>query len=428
MNRRTLFALLLALALAAAAVPAGADSHSDYDNVDRLIENSRFCDKFQSFRPRQAIIDGPSSQLGLFNEVFEPAYSRACRIGSGLLTYLGTGERAGANAILDRRADRAFGTTDVPLSPVETIEANFDLRAPDRRGRISSIHHIPLAVSITAVVYNLSACSIPRLNLRSAALSSIFAGSITRWNDDLLVHENPKLATCDAPIRLIKRADFAGSSQSLKDYLSKRNPQWNYYKQPAQNQVWPTIQNYCPALDEGGMADCIRSTQYSIGYIQYRTARLARLKVARLDNASSQASIDPDTAFIAPSPAACTEAAESAFVPPGVQKRGFSATFFSVESPSVSPTRMDWNSVSLTDAPRGYPLCSLSYALIYISLQNTYHGQLYLPGTARTAVDYLWTAVGDDARRRLPAFDFGSLPANIAAVSRLGLSEIRFAG
>ncbi|HVL89583.1 MAG TPA: substrate-binding domain-containing protein [Actinomycetota bacterium] len=426
--KRALLACVLMLTMVGAITPAVADGHDNYDNVDRLFENSKFCDKFQSFRPREAVVDGPSSQLGLFNEVFEPAYAKACRIGSGLLTYLGTGERAGVNAILNRRADRAFGTTDVPLSQVEIVEANLDLRAPDRRGRITSIHHIPVAVQITAVVFNLSACGVDQLNLRSPVLSSVFSGTITRWNDGVLVRDNPKLADCDAPIRLVKRADVAGSSLSLKDYLSKRNPQWNYYRQPSRNQAWPTIQNYCPALDEGGMADCIRSTQYSIGYIQYRAARLARLKVARLDNPVSTASLDPDTAFVAPSPAACTAAAESAFIPPGHQKRAVTATFFTFETPSVSPTRGDWNSVSLTDAPRGYPLCSLSYALIYISLQNTYHGQLYLPGTARTAVDYLWTAVSPAAQKRLPAFDFGTLPDQIVAVSRLGLSEIRYAG
>jgi ABC-type phosphate transport system substrate-binding protein len=409
-------------AMLAVATPAPAGT-----GVDRMMEGSHFCDLSGQFRNGPASVDGPASQLAVHSDVFEPAFARACRIGSGLLTYLGTGEQAGINAVLDRRAERAFGTADIPLSPVEKAQADFDLRAPDKRNRTTSIHQIPLMVSITSVAYNLTSCSISRLNLRSPTLSAIFAGTINTWNDPLLARDNPALATCKYPIRLIKRADFAGSTATFKDYLSKRSPQWAYYKQPAQNQVWPTLTNACPALDEDGMADCILSTQNSIGYIQYHVARTAHLKTALLDNVTSQAETDPSRAFIAPSPAGCTEAARSAVIPPGVEKRQIPVTsFFTYETQSVSPTRGDWSTVSLTDAPAGYPLCSFSYAFIYISLQTAYFGQQYLPNTARTAVDYLWTAVGADAQSKLPTFDYGTLPDNVLAVSRLGLSEIRF--
>lgn len=421
---RLLLVLSVALTSLASVVPARAAT-----GVDRFMENSHFCDTAGQFRNGPAVVDGPSAQLDVHTEVFDPAFGRACRIGSGLVTYLGTGERAGINAVLNRRAERAFGTTDVPLTPVEVVEGYFDLRAPDRRGRTTAIHQIPLAVAITSVVYNLSTCSTPRLNLRSPVLSAIYSGTITRWNDPLLVQDNPSLASCTFPIRLVKRADFAGTTATFKDYLSKRNPQWNYYKQPAQNQSWPTITNACPALDEGGVADCIRSTQYSIGYIQARAAKVAGLKTAYLDNVVTQFLPDPADRFVAPTPQGCTAAAASAFVPPGVQKTPIQVTqFYTYETQSVSPTRGDWSTVSLTDARDGYPMCSFSYALIYISLQTAYVGQQYLPNTGRTAVDYLWTAVNPDAQSKLPAFSYGALPQNVADVSKLGISEIRFQG
>lgn len=395
--------------------------------VDRLMENSRFCDTSRQFRNGPASVDGPSSQLNVHNDVFEPAFAKACRIGSGLITYLGTGDQAGINAVLDRRAERAFGTADIPLSPVEMAQAYFDTRAPDRRGRYTAIHQIPLMVSVFGVAYNLPSCKVPALNLRSTVLSAIFNGTIASWDDRLLVRDNPGLAGCRLPIRLIKRADFAGSTAIFKDYLAKRNPQWTHYKQPAQNLSWPTLANTCPALDEDGMADCIASTSNSIGYLSLRTAKLARLKMARLDNVQSQTEIDPEKAFIAPSPEACTEAARSAFIPPGVEKQQVRPVpFYEYETNSVSPTRGDWSTVSLTDAPRGYPMCSFGYAFIYISLQIAYFGQQYLPNTARTAVDYLYTAVTPQAQRRLPPFGYGALPDNVAKISILGLSEIRF--
>lgn len=397
--------------------------------VDRLMENSHFCDLSGQFRNGPAVIDGPSSQLSVHNEVFDPAFARACRIGSGLVTYLGTGDQSGINAVLERRAERAFGTADIPLSPVEVAQGYFDLRAPDRRNRMVAIHQIPLMVSVFSVAYNLTSCSSPRLNLRSNVLSLIYSGTIGTWDHPLLVRDNPALASCKFPIRLVKRADFAGSTSVFKDYLAKRNPQWNHYKQPTQNLSWPTIANACPALDEDGMADCIASTANSIGYLQFRVAKLARLKMAHLDNPVSQADPNPDKAFIAPSPQACTEAARSAFIPPGLQKQEVRpVSFYSYETQSVSPTRGDWSTVSLTDAPQGYPMCSFGYAFIYISIQAAYFGQQYLATTARTAVDYLYTAVTPQAQAALPPFGFGALPQNVADISILGLSEIRFQG
>jgi ABC-type phosphate transport system substrate-binding protein len=420
MRKRMLFFVILATLLAS--ISAGASTP-----VDELMPSSRFCDPQPQYRPGPALIDGPSSQLPVHNLVFEPAFAAACRLGSGQVTYLGTGEQAGINAIIDHVASRAFGTANVPMSPMENAQASQDLHAPDRRGRNIQVRHIPIFIGIEAVAYNLTSCHLSRLNLRSAVLSFMFSGQITKWNDPLLVRDNPELATCNFPIRIVKRADYSGSTLTFKDYLSKRNPQWTYYKQQAQNQAWPTLTNYCPGLDEDGMADCIQTTQNSIGYLSYHNAKVAKLKTAFLDNVVSQASTDPSQAFIGPSPQACTEAASSAVVPPAVRRMPIPvpgvATF---GSPGWDMTGGDWNAVSLTDAPRGYPLCFLGFALMFAQIQQAYFGQEYRPNTARTAVDYLWTAVGDSAQGRLPQYDFARLPANIADISRAGLETIRY--
>lgn len=416
-----------AVAFVALLVTVGAMSPARAETgVDRYLESSHFCDTSGQYRNGPASVDGPYSQLAVHTGVFEPAFARACRIGSGLVTYLGTGEQAGINKVLERRAEVAFGTADIPLSTVEMIQGYFDLRAPDRRNRILAIHQIPLMVSVSSVGYNLS-CLTTRLNLRSAVLSAVFGGTITRWDDPLLVRDNPALVNCKKPIRLVKRADFAGSTLTLKDYLSKRNPQWQYYKQPAQNTFWPTITNSCPALDEDGMADCILSTQNSIGYLLYHTTKVAGIRTAALDNVTSQTETTPAKTFIPPSPQGCTQAASSAFIPPGVDKRPIVVPpYFTFETQSFSPTRGDWSTVSLTDAPSGYPMCSFGYAFIYISVQGAYVGQQYLPNTGRTAVDYLWIAVSSDGQKALPAFDYGRLPESVAEISRLGISELRY--
>lgn len=409
--------MLLALGIAGLApLPARATHY--------FMPDSKFCDQFPPNRGRSAIADGPSSQRQVHANVFGPAYSAACPSGSGLVTYLGSGDRAGIDAFIDHDASRHLNLADVPLTTQEWIQAWMDMRSPKRRGRRPTygVHQIPLYVNVVAVGYNLPRCKIKQLNLSSSVLGLIFSGQITEWNHDLLVRDNPALESCAFPIRLIKRAEFAGSTFTFKDYLSKRNPLYGYYKQATQNQLWPSVANACPALGEEGMADCIRATQHSIGYIAYRDAKVRRIRTARLDSVASQVFQDPDQRFIPPSPQGCTQAADSAVVLPPVK----SVTVGPYETIPVSQTVGDWSTVSITDAPAGYPMCSFSYALQFTSYQTAYADEEFLPGTGRTVIDYLTTALGDRAQARLPRFDFGKLPPRVLDASRTGIEAIRF--
>lgn len=411
MKARAMIVMLAAFAGLLAPHPASA--------IHNFFLDSTFCDQRLQFKGTSIVADGPAAQIDVHTQVFEQAFARACRTGSGQVTYLGTGEQAGINAIVDRNSERRFGTADVPMSPLEWAQATLDQRAPDRRGRNSPVHHIPLFVAVTTVGFNLKSCSVPDLKLRSQVLSLIYSGQVQFWNDRLLVADNPALEGCNFPIRVIKRADFAGSTATFKDYLSKRSPQWAYYKQPAQNQVWPTVTNACPALGEDGMAGCILTTPNSIGYLTLRTAKVNNVRTAKLDGIASAGTAQP---FLAPTPQGCTTAAASAFVPPPVQS--VQAGFFT--TPIVTPTAGDWSTISLSDAPQGYPMCSFGYAFIYQNIQGSYLGQGYTPQQARTAIDYLWTAIGADAQSKLASYDYGPLPANVVEVSRAGLESIRF--
>ncbi|MGH2831044.1 MAG: substrate-binding domain-containing protein [Actinomycetota bacterium] len=413
---RVLLPLAAVLIQAMALLPARADE------VEMFIQDSKFCDKQIQFKGTSAVADGPYSHLEVHNGVLAPAYARACPSGSGLMTFLGTGERSGIEALLYRNAARHFGTTDVPMSHLELIQADGDLVAPDRRGRNSFVNHVPLFVSAQAVGYNLANCPVPALNVRSQVLSAIYTGLVTRWDDPLIAGDNPGLASCDRDILVAKRADFSGSTLAFKDYLSKRNPQWSYYKQPAQNQNWPTVTNRCPAYGDVAMARCILTTQDSIGYLPFRTAKNYRVNVASLDSVASAVQPDPAARFVRPSAQGCTDAASSSVIPPPIRSQR--ALFY--QTPQVNPTTLDWNSVSLSDAPLGYPMCALAYGLIYQNIQTAYFGQSYSVGAGRTSIDYLWTALKEDAQSRLAVYDYGRLPPNLVDVARAGLETVRY--
>ncbi|MHB8510885.1 MAG: substrate-binding domain-containing protein [Actinomycetota bacterium] len=410
--------LLIAIALSSLLASIGARASTP---VDGDVANSQFCDHYY-YRPGPAVADGPASQLDVHRNVFEPEYAKACRIGSGLLTYLGTGEQAGVDAVVNRNSERAFGTGDVALSAQQLAQADLDQSAPDKRGRTNLLHQLPLFITPITIGYNIS-CKTSTLKLRSQVLSLIFSGVITTWNDRLIVQDNPDLAVCAKSIRLVKRADFAGSTLTFKDYLSKRNPQWDYYKQQAENQLWPTVTNECPALDEDGMVDCLRTTKNSIGYLTFRSAKVGHINVAELDNASSAA----QSQFLEPSPQGCTAAAASAVVPPTVQRQNINEAGFSPATPGFDATQGDWSNVSITDAPVGYPMCSIGFAYMYSNIHDVaYFGDYYSANAARTAVDYLWIALSDAAQARLESYQYGMLPANLRSESQYGLAQIRY--
>src|SRR5258707_6109252 len=53
-----------------------------------------------------------------------------------------------------------------------------------------------------------------------AALSGIFLGDISSWNDPHLVADNPVLAKLDQPIVVVHRSDGSGTTFGFTDYLS----------------------------------------------------------------------------------------------------------------------------------------------------------------------------------------------------------------
>lgn len=408
-----LAALTTALALTAA--PARA-THS-------LLYGSVFCDRSATTRGSPITVDGPSSQVTVHTDVFAPAYAEACPSGAGMVTYLGTGDRAGVDAIIDHVATRHFGTSDLALTTVEKAQAELDFRARDQRGRRSGLHHIPLYIEAQAVGYNLpAACG--SLNLRGQVLGLIYSGRVTRWNHDTLRMDNPGLAACNLPVRLVKRVDFAGSTAIFKDYLSKRDPSWNLYEQPERNQDWPSLGSACPALGDEGVADCILSLEGAIGYLPLHTARLRGVRVAPVDNAASALDGNPARRFIAPSAAACQTAATAAVTAPTVPPVSLGGG--SEPTNGFPGTRSDWSVISITDAPAGYPICGIAYALMFDRLQAAYGGSTYPFGAARTSVDYLWTALGAAAQGRLAAFDYAPLPRTLLDTARAGVEAIRY--
>lgn len=394
-----------ALLLLAASAPL--TSHA----LHETLPGSTFCDGTGT----PATGEGASSQLGVHVDVFRPAFAAACpdAVAPG---YLGTGD---ANAFLRlHERSRDFGGSDVPLTPVEKFTLENDVQSSGLRGRVSPIHQMPLYVDALAIGYNVS-CIPPgaTLNLRSQTLSLIYSGLIKTWNHPLLQQDNPSLHNCSLPIGLVKRVGYAGATTVLKDFLSKRNPQWNYYKQPSRNQEWPPDATFvvCAASNEDGMASCLNSTVGAIGYLQLRVAGIYGVRVAAIDNPVSAATLT----FIPPSADSCAKAAETVVTVPTVRE---DLPVISIQSPPT--TELDWSTVSITDAPLGYPICNFGYLFIFGRWTSAYGAQ-NSSGALRTMVDYLWVATSSATQGALRNHDFAPLPERVLKAVRAGIEAIR---
>jgi ABC-type phosphate transport system substrate-binding protein len=401
--------LVLALGLLAVAAPPASAT------LDYLIPGSHMCDG----SGQAALGDGTSAQTDVIADVFRPAFAAVCP-DAVQPSYDGTTDASAYDSLTKRTSD--FGAGSVALSPDQKAIVENDLvRLQDER---SNINQFPLYVDIMAVGYNLGCLHAP-LRLSSTELSLIFSGVITKWNDSLLLRDNPGLASCPYSISMVDRVGASAATTIFKDFLSKRDPLWDYYKQPGHSQDWPPQANNftCKASSEDGAAVCILSTANSIGYLQYHAARVNGIPMAAIDNIASEAGTDPNTRFIAPSPAACSAAAQTAVTTPTVDPvtSPLDASRIDVAPP---PTTADWSTVSLTDAPAGYPICSFGYWFVFQHWTAAYNG-LNPASHVRTVADYLWVAVSPGAQANLAAHDFAPIPASVVKADQAGLEAMR---
>lgn len=402
------------VAIVAAALLVASSSQPAKAALEQLMPGSSFCDGTGLV----AIGEGTAAQVSVNADVFRPAFTAVCP-NAAVPAYQGTGESNGFEKLAERARD--FGASSVALTPQQKAILEQDLRRV--QGFSSTIEQFPLYVDIMAIGYNLP-CFNGTLRLTSTDLSLIYSGAITTWNDRVLLQHNPGLASCPIPIGRVKRAGDAGSTTIFKDFLSKRNPQWAFYRQPERNQDWPPTAGFaCAASDDTGMAQCIASTANSIGYLQYHAAKVNRLRTAAVDNPVSQTSSDPAARFIQPSADACKTAAATVVTTPVVPAVVL-PTNGSTLSVVPPPTAGDWSTVSLTDAPAGYPICSFGYWFVFQTWTSAYGG-LNAPGKLRTIADYLWIAISPAAQNRLAAYDFAPLPPSIVAADRAGIEALR---
>jgi len=231
------------------------------------------------------------------------------------VNYQSIGSGGGILQLTNKTVD--FGDSDAPLNDDQTKK----MSAP--------VLHIPMTSGAVVVTYNIPGVN-KALNLTGKDLADIYLGKITKWNSIEIKTMNKNVNLPDLPIVVMHRSDGSGTSFIFTDYLTKVNSGWASKVGKGSAVNWPAGLG---GKGSEGVSGLVKQTPGAIGYVELAYAIQNHMPFANIQNKSGK--------FITPTIEATTLASN-------------------VEIPADSKV-----SITNTDNPKGYPMASFTWALIY---------------------------------------------------------------
>ena len=182
--------------------------------------------------------------------------------------YQSIGSGGGIKQITAQTVD--FGASDKFLSDAELKAAPGKLL------------HIPTVMGAVVVTYNVPGVG-KGLKLSSEDVADIYLGKITMWNDPKIANDNPKVKLPNQPIIVVHRSDGSGTTSIFTDYLSSVSPEWAGKVGKGASVKWPVGLG---GKGNEGVAGQVKTTQYTIGYVELAYAFENKLPFATLKNKS----------------------------------------------------------------------------------------------------------------------------------------------
>jgi phosphate ABC transporter phosphate-binding protein len=224
-----------------------------------------------------------------------------------------------------------FGASDAPLSETQ------------RSALKAAAVHIPETIGSVVAAYNIPEVPDKGVKLTGQVLADIFLGKIKKWDDSQIKQLNPSLKLPSRDINVVHRADGSGTSFVFTSYLSLVSKEWSDKVGKGTAVQWP---KGIAAPGNEGVANSIKNTPYSIGYVELAYALTTKMPYAFLQNKDGNNFVEPTL-----------ETTRSA-----VQNM----------TSNLPKGEESWESVSLLNAPgqQSYPIASFSYLLLYKDLST----------------------------------------------------------
>jgi phosphate transport system substrate-binding protein len=204
------------------------------------------------------------------------------------INYQSIGSGGGIRQLLDKTVD--FGASDGPMNDDQLKQASVP------------ILHFPTVLGADVPSYNLPGVS-AELNFTPEALSGIFLGKITKWNDPAIASANSGVKLPAEDIVVVHRSDGSGTTYIWTDYLSKISPEWQQKVGKATSVNWPVGLG---GKGNEGVAGLVQQTPDSLGYIELIYAIQNKIAYGRVKN-SSGAFVKADLASVSAAAAAVSK-------------------------------------------------------------------------------------------------------------------------
>lgn len=211
------------------------------------------------------VAEGASSQQNAM-DYFGAMYQETTG-GDAYLEYNPTGSGSGRTNFVAGQV--VFAGSDSPLED-DQVDA-----AAERCGG-NDAWHLPFVIGPVAIAYNLEGVE-ESINLSTETLGKIFAGDITKWNDDAIASENEGVELPDTDISVVYRSDESGTSDNFQKFLSASTGDWE-----GEGTNFPT------AVGEGangssGVATQVQQINGGITYVEHSHAADSGLGIANID-------------------------------------------------------------------------------------------------------------------------------------------------
>jgi phosphate transport system substrate-binding protein len=169
-----------------------------------------------------------------------------------------------------------FGATDKPLADDELTK--------------NGLVQFPMVMGGIVAIVNIDGVKPGDLVLDGPTLAGIFMGKITSWDDPAIKALSASLALPTAPIVVAHRSDGSGTTFNFTNYLGKESPDWLSSVGSDTAVEWPVGVG---AKGSEGVANAVKQTAGSIGYVEYAYAKQNSMSYAKLVNANGK-TVEPN--------------------------------------------------------------------------------------------------------------------------------------
>jgi phosphate transport system substrate-binding protein len=292
------------------------------------------------------------------------------------INYVQSGSGDGIKGVTKKNLD--FACSDAPMDAKE-------VKAAKEAG--GDVIHIPVAIGAVALVYNLD--GVKDLKLSGEVLGEIYMRKITKWNDPKIAALNPGVPLPDQPVTPVARDASSGTTSIFTEYLKKRN---DALPKASKSPKWP--EGVEKKKENAGIAEYVKSTPFTIGYVELAFARNNNLPCASIVNKAGKP--------VAPGAASVTAAVDAAIK----------------VKPTEEPYSLHPLAFSFTDADGAgaYPIVGASYAMLF---QNQ-------PKEKGTVIVEFLKWVVTDGQKMSADLHYAPLPAELSNKAKELLGTVLF--